>query len=520
MLTDEAVLQRVSLEGLDDADAFHVIGMLIDHAEDDATPDLAERALRFADEAETWGLDDGQSALLDYFRANAWGCLYQHRRADRAAAWSWDQPEIQAQILHLRRALRSAGFEALDPIRRCQILTNLANQFDTAGRFVDAQEYWTRALEIEPRFWMARGNRGRGLMHYAGALYDPDHQAVLAQNAHGDLLTAFVTAEAHPELGHASVPFRFAESAAQIGRAYDVDAIEESYDAEIPPLASDEDGDYRRWCLHHRLFLNPLNDILAKPIAATDVLGLPTFTTAPDEPPVVVGFFNQLKQEFASARWLCYGGVHSAGPHPSDRNVRLLNTLDYPSYGLATEQLKLAFRMSYSLFDKIAYFLNHYLGLGIPPTRVSFKTLWRAKDNGPVRELFETSENWPLRGLYWISRDLFEPEVRQTAEPDAEALLELRNHLEHKYVKVHDWSLPRVPAPGEPRDPFYDDLAYAITRTDLERKVLRILKLARSALIYLSLGMHKEEARRSEAECDGGLRMPMILDEWLDDWKR
>jgi hypothetical protein len=36
-------------------------------------------------------------------------------------------------------ALSSAGFNALHPIRRCQILTNLANQLDTVGHFVEAR---------------------------------------------------------------------------------------------------------------------------------------------------------------------------------------------------------------------------------------------------------------------------------------------------------------------------------------------------------------------------------------------
>lgn len=520
MLADHAILALETIADLDVAETLHAIGTLTDYANDHAAPDVAQRALRFADDLTTRPLDPEQGALLDYFRANAWACLYAQRLADRAAAWSWDQPEIQAQIFHLRRAMRSEGFSALGPGRQCQVLTNLANQFDTVGRFVEAQEYWTRALAIEPRFWMARGNRGRGLMHYAAALYDAGHGAMLAQRAHGDLLAAFITANQYPELGDPAAPRQFAAWAAEIGRAYDVDAIEGAYDPEASALRSGEEGAYRRWCLANRLFLNPLNDTWEKPIAAHDVLSLPDFATALDEPPVVIGFFNQLKQEFVSARWLFYNGVEAREPHPSDRDVLLVNTLDYPAYGLATEQLKLAFRMSYSLFDKIAYFLNHYLQLGIPSTRVSFRSLWREKDGAPVRDRFERSENWPLRGLYWISKDLFEPGVREVAEPDAEALLDLRNHLEHKYVKVFDWALPRPPAEDEPRDPFYDTLAYGITRADLERKALRVVKLARSALICLALGMHQEEARRRASAAPDKLRMPMSLGEVSDDWKR
>lgn len=73
--------------------------------------------------------------------------------------------------LLLRRALGSPAFESLHVVRRCQILTNLANQLDTAGRFVESRQLWGRALSLQPVFWMARANRARGLMHYAHALY-------------------------------------------------------------------------------------------------------------------------------------------------------------------------------------------------------------------------------------------------------------------------------------------------------------------------------------------------------------
>jgi LA2681-like HEPN len=41
----------------------------------------------------------------------------------------------------------------------------------------------------------------------------------------------------------------------------------------------------------------------------------------------------------------------------------LYNTLDYPTYSVAIEKVKAAYRLAYSLFDKIAFFLNAYLDL-------------------------------------------------------------------------------------------------------------------------------------------------------------
>ena len=153
-----------------------------------------------------------------------------------------------------------------------------------------------------------------------------------------------------------------------------------------------------------------------------------------------------MKQEFVSARFQYYEGVNTETPHFSDKEVLLLNTLDYPSYSLSIEMVKSSFRMLYSIFDKIAFFLNNYLKLEIPPDKVLFRTFWyenRSKKNG-IREKFIKYENWPLRGLFWLSKDLYENKggFRESLEPDAQKLNEIRNHLEHRYLKLHDnlWS--------------------------------------------------------------------------------
>jgi hypothetical protein len=74
----------------------------------------------------------------------------------------------------------------------------------------------------------------------------------------------------------------------------------------------------------------------------------------------VLRFFNIMKQEYVSARWMLYEGSMSDETHSSGRGVLLYNTLDYQSHGLAVERIKSAFRSAYSLFDKIAQVVNHY----------------------------------------------------------------------------------------------------------------------------------------------------------------
>lgn len=512
----EEVLKMENVDELSSEDALQAIAQLVDYALDHGDPDMTSRALLWSEQLAPRLVSEQQRVLLDYYRANAWANRQSALRLDRAAVWAWDQEELQQQVFLLRRALNSPAFEELDDLHKCQILTNLANQLDTIGRFIEARELWSRALSVLPVFWMARANRGRSLMYYSHVLYDSGHAAVFALEAHKDITTSLEHIAQYPQLGDRGVQDIFSDAAREIERHFDLDVIASNYQPNKYPLAEDSaERVYREWCLHEHLFLNPLNDLGPHSIAARDVLTLPSFVTALNEHPVVVGFFNQLKQEYVSARWLYFEGITADEPHLSDLEVLQYDTLDYTALGLGVEQVKLAFRMAYSLLDKIAYFLNHYLQLGIPEKRISFRHVWREKETGPVRPEFSSSENWPFRGLYWLSKDLFEADFKGVLEPDARALHELRNHLEHKYVKVHS-----MMEPVRPVDLFHDNLAHAVSRDDLEQRTLRILKLARSALIYLSLGMHVEEGRRqasADTDCRIGSMPLHVMD---DDFKR
>src|SRR5205807_6160619 len=89
------------------------------------------------------------------------------------------------------------------------------NQINTVGRFVEAQEYWNRALAIRPRFGMAIGNRGYGAAEYARALYDSGHQRVFLCHAHNSL-SAALTDEAEYEEGYDGAKAFFANIRDQI----------------------------------------------------------------------------------------------------------------------------------------------------------------------------------------------------------------------------------------------------------------------------------------------------------------
>ena len=413
------------------------------------------------------------------------------------------------------------GFDKLPSLRRCQILTNLGNQLNSLGRCVEALATWTRALSIDLNFVIALGNRGYGLTQYARGLYDPEHRSIFLYFAHRDLSAALSPRAKYEGSAYQEAKAFFATKKAEVESRIDVRRAKRAIRMDGYAIgASKGERLYREWTLRQRLFLNPLNDLGAHTIAAYDMLSLPSFTTAIGEPPSLIGFFNQMKQEFVSGRWLLYEGLHVDGVHFSDRQVTIFNTLDYPSYSLAVEKVKAAYRIGYSLLDKIAFFLNDYAKLGVVPQQVYFKTIWYKdgdKKKG-IRQELAQSRNLSLRGLYWLTKDLFDPELQDVMEPDAQALYVIRNHIEHSYLKIHEVLMPRNQR-DDFEDAWTDRLAYSVQRSDFDAKTLQVFRLARAGLIYLSLGMHREEQMRAQRQPEGQ-KMPMSLDLCQDAWKR
>jgi len=363
---------------------------------------------------------------------------------------------------------------------------------------------------------MALGNRGLGFSEYGRSLYDSGHAEAFLLFAHGDLGAAISANADYAGYPHDDAKTAYALRRQQIERIIDCAAVQASLQLDGYPLGDTRaEQDYRRWVLANGLFLNPLNDLGQHTISARDIFGLPSFTTAIDEPPTLIGLFNQMKQEYTSARWMLYEGTEADSPHFADRGVTLPNTLDYPSYSIAVEKVKAAFRIAYSLFDKVAFFLNDYAKLRVNPRQIYFKTIWYDNQDWKrgIRREFLNSRNWPLRGLYWLSKDLFDQELQATAEPDAQELYIIRNCLEHSYLKVHEMLIPSTGGP----DMWLDRLAFSVQREDFFRRTLRVLGLSRAALIYLSLAIHHEELQRPPSK--SGLVAPMVLDLWDDEWK-
>jgi hypothetical protein len=440
-------------------------------------------ALAWYEALEQKGIHGEQAIILDFSRANAIaGGRY-------GTQWQWEQATLAREIFYLRRAISRPDFAQANDTLRCKCFNNLGSRLRVAGRAIDALDCWRRALEVLPNFGMALCNRARVLAAYAEGLEDAGDKALFWLVAHKEASAALASTAIYTDVQDEATRTTTKALKEWVESVLDVEGISATDPlARQDTAATEEERNYRYWCLMNCLCLNPLNDLGPFTVAASDLVGLATHIVPVDSPHTFASFFDQMIQEYVSARWCLYESLIMKTPHFSDRNVFLLKTEPVPSLSLAVEKLKTAYRVSYSLFDKVGFFMNAYMELGIPERQVSFRTLWRVGEKKPIRREFDLTGNWGFCALYWLARDFFEKANDDVAEPQARGLNEIRNHIEHKYLRVTVVESPTVPP---------DDLALMVSREHLEGKTMHILKLARSALIYLAVGVGFEEQRRA-----------------------
>jgi LA2681-like HEPN len=487
-LHKNALCDRLMKEGIDgrpDVDVVARTGHLTDLAVQLGREDGLVCVLAWYEVLDQKSFRGELAIPLDYIRAIAIaGKRY-------GTEWQWDQATLAREIFHLRRAVSNKDFSRMPEVFRCQCLNNLGNRLKVAGRAIEALDYWRRTLEIQPNFGMSLCNRAIVLVNYGLALEDEEDKALFLWRAHKEASAAIAQTAIYTDIHDEATRRKTKELKDWIESALDIKGIAATG---VDPLAAQdasataEERDYHHWCLVNCLYLNALNDLGRYTVAMADSTGLATHVVPVDAPHIFASFFDQMKQEYASARWLLYEGLTVKMPHFSDRDVFLQATEPRPSVSLAIEKVKTAYRISYSLFDKIGFFLNAYMELGIPAKKVSFRTLWRTDENQPLRRQFDSTSNWGFCALYWLAKDFFEKENDEVAEPEARGLSDIRNHLEHKYLRVTVAESPTAP-PG--------DLAFMVSREQFEGKAMHLLKLARSALIYLAIGVGFEERRRA-----------------------
>lgn len=436
----------------------------------------------------------------------------------------WQNEDLEKAIFYYRKSLTCVLTKKI----KTQVLINLANLYDKLGRFIKSLKLYEAALKENSVQVMAHGNKGLTLCNYSFILSDKCHRKYFLYFANKELKKA-LSRKPYDSNSNSTFNEYYEWTKNQINAEIPINKLG-LYRFSIKRFG--EERNYQKWCLSNRLFLNPLNDLGDYPISSHDVLHLPSMTLKINQNHIEFpSFYNQLKQEYVSARYLFYEGIHNTGrTHFSDRGVLLIDPLDYPRYSLNIEKIKMSFIAAYSLFDKISLFLRRYLRLRFKSKRdndLDFKKIWYENGDPSKKKLntkFRQCKNRALQGLFLISKDLLyhrvwkvdeteSQELKKSLDPSAKEINSLRNHLEHGYVKIHESFYD--PSNG---GKFRDKLAYSVSEKMLIQYTLKVLELSREALIYLSLAVHIEERRRNGSHQNNNL-LQVSSDTYEDDWK-
>jgi hypothetical protein len=188
---------------------------------------------------------------------------------------------------------------------------------------------------------------------------------------------------------------------------------------------------------------------------------------------------NESKETFAVARLLAFEAQsppYSAVPY--DSMTRYIDNLDYAVYGIRVGKLKLAFEQVYNVLDKLAFFINDYLGLGVAENAVNFESILLVPKPRTVLPAVEALGNRHLYALLDISLDLSKGGY-------LEHLKQTRNLLTHRYLVPH--------VEGSRFEAEVDGPEYHLRYQELENRVIAMLQLTKNAVVYLIAFIQREE---------------------------
>lgn len=386
-----------------------------------------------------------------YALANCYSALYHPRTS------KWYSQEMVKVAVCYRKALAMIDSVDASPNTiklKSMICTNLANHLSSQGRALCCIELYDEAIRLDnnPVAYVAKA---RNELFIADSIYDSGHREYHYYTA-AKLLEELKPYEEllEPEQ---RIPIeeggRLHHFRSWFLGNYEDDSFN-YFDEFEEQFESERQKSYLAWCAENRLFLNDLNDVCKSEIVYQDVLGLSSFTqrfndllTETDKL-TYHGNYDEIKNDYCYARYLMYQAtsIENDETHYFNKTFQHVDSRCGAIDNLKVSHLKSAFKILYSLFDKIAYFIHRFFDLNdiSKDNKIYIDKLFQ-KLNGKgwkPNEKLEGGQNCFINALFFILQDLrdvkgFES-VSKWIDPNAEKFSEIRNAMEHRSLVVVD----------------------------------------------------------------------------------
>lgn len=388
---------------------------------------------------------------------------------------------------------------------------NHANGLSQLGRSIEALFAYDQALRLDADHPMAKGNKGEALMTIAPLLGVSFSETLweagrlMSQAIQDPRLSAIGTVGAGK-----SWRTCVARIEAQLRTTFTGNESPRHAPASLDALAPGT----RRFvvfCRDERLFLTyHVLDEYAD-AALRDAVFIRTFEPVGqvDRFAHLATLFNQIKEDYAVARYQLF----LATERDADRDAISGHTI-YANVGegavfhLYAGLLKSAFGQAFNVLDKIAFFMNAYLSLGIAEEQVFFRKFWRhpadVRPQRPgieyrVRQELRDRENGPIVAIVDIARDLERERFKATRD--------IRHAQTHRVLVLTKSGDSPHPRPG----------VQAIPWTRMRAETLQLLLTVKAAIFSLAAVVTEEEgARRNAVERSSAVRRDVPTDQDFD----
>ncbi len=372
--------------------------------------------------------------------------------------------------------LKALEYDIQDVKLKSEIWVNLGNCFDSLGRVIDALECYEEALKCKPDQGMALGNKGIALLYYSQI--SGEHQGTFLIEAH-NLLSQALKVGVLPETVNSFS--RYLESIEKSIPAKYLNTAE--YLSKYPGYKIDTPLEFEKFliefCLKNKLYLNICNFCQRCDAAIGDTILIKEMTVPKQDDAFLrlSSFLNEIKQDYVVSRFLLIlSKYRELNLDFVDKRVKIIDTLDGSMHNIYIQLIKASFKGFYDILDKIAYFLNDYLKLGISEIKVDFQRIWwYSRKSKKIHKQIEDTRNFSLNALFDISQDFEESGLYYK-------LRLTRNALTHRIVNVR-----RTQKTEDEEN---------MTEDTLVSRTIQLARIVRSSIIYLLYFVYIEEVKK------------------------
>lgn len=392
-------------------------------------------------------------AQFYYILGNCSQELFSYHKVD------WFSDDLSKSVIFFRKALyviRQINCPTDEELflQSC-IETNLGNNLSSQGRAFCCIPLWDNAFKSKQNP-VSIISKASNELFLASNVYDPSHKYYHYFTAY-QLINLGLEHLAHlyPEQRIAySTDSNFMNFKAWFEDNFKPEDFD-YFDSFKEDIETRKQGEYLKWCGDNALFINDLNDTCVSEIVYQDIMTLPSFSQqinlalSMHEELNYHGNFDELKNDYCYARYLIFSAknIPSDHEHFFNKTYPHVDDMAHSITNLKASHYKSAFRTLYSLFDKIAYFINRFFGLNDIENdhKISFDSIFRDLKSGqnwkPHIKL-KDSQNCFIHALFYILKDIRDVKdstsVSRWLDPEAKAFSEIRNAIEHRSLKIVD----------------------------------------------------------------------------------